>query len=124
MPMYGFSRDGTFKLIKTNEQGFTAELQLNAIARQAYPFQYSFSGHDVFQLDSFKVEFELKTYTINPSLRSPDITSISNYHGMQRRHARTTNYKSQRLRPSLKLPTAHGKPSPTFSRRAALLIQT
>ena len=48
MPMHGFARDGTFKLIEADDRGFTAELQLTENDSKAYPYAYRFQVRYVF----------------------------------------------------------------------------
>ena len=60
MPMHGIARQGRFSLNSVDEHGFTAVLQPDDEASQAYPFEYEFSVSYRFQELALSVEFRLK----------------------------------------------------------------
>ncbi len=66
MPQHGFARDGTFSLVETSENGFSAKLLPDEAAREAYPFDYRFSVRYVFEMLSFKVFLRLENLGHTP----------------------------------------------------------
>lgn len=70
MPQHGFSRGGHFKITEIGEKGFTATLQPDAAAQEAYPYNYTFSVRYVFSELSFRVYFELSNHENQPLLWS------------------------------------------------------
>ena len=70
MPMHGFARDGQFKVTAADASGFTAELQPDASAKEAYPFNYRFTVRYVFEAVSFKVYLRLDNLGDEPILWS------------------------------------------------------
>ncbi|MFP4157553.1 MAG: aldose epimerase [Opitutales bacterium] len=59
MPQHGFARGADFILLDATDDGFTAELQPDAAAHEAYPFDYRFTVRYVFDALSFKVFLKL-----------------------------------------------------------------
>jgi len=70
MPQHGFSRGGAFEITEMNDHGFIAKLQPDEAAREAYPFNYTFTVRYVFSDVSFKVYFELTNHDDHPILWS------------------------------------------------------
>ncbi len=70
MPMHGFTRNGSFAIVGADETGFTAELQPDAAAREAYPFDYRFTVRYEFGPISFKVYLKLENQGNTPILWS------------------------------------------------------
>jgi galactose mutarotase-like enzyme len=70
MPMHGFTRNGAFTIVDADGSGFTAELQPDAAARQAYPFNYRFTVRYEFAAVSFKVFLKLENRGDTPILWS------------------------------------------------------
>jgi galactose mutarotase-like enzyme len=70
MPMHGFSRNGIFNIVAADESGFTAELQPDAVAQEAYPFDYRFTVRYEFEAVSFKVYLKLENLGDTPILWS------------------------------------------------------
>lgn len=70
MPQHGFARGGEFALTEADETGFTAELQPDETAREAYPFDYRFTVRYVFDALSFKVFLKLENLGSTPILWS------------------------------------------------------
>ena len=60
MPQNGFARDSKFEIIHTDERGFAAELQPDAAAREAYPFQYRFTVRYEFEQLCLRVYLQLE----------------------------------------------------------------
>ncbi len=59
MPMHGFAHNGIFELVEFEDNGFSAALQPDEKAREAYPFDYQFTVIYRFLELSFSVEFRL-----------------------------------------------------------------
>jgi len=70
MPQHGFSRDGHFEITKLDESGFSAALVPDEAAKEAYPFEYTFTVRYEFSDVSFKVFFELNNQDKQPILWS------------------------------------------------------
>jgi galactose mutarotase-like enzyme len=70
MPMHGFARGGAFEMIALDESGFTSELKPDAVAREAYPFNYRFTVRYVFEAVSLKVYLRLDNLGDEPILWS------------------------------------------------------
>jgi galactose mutarotase-like enzyme len=70
MPMHGFTRNGAFKLVRADQDGFTAELQPDDTAREAYPFDYRFTVRYEFADVSLKVFLKLENLGDTPILWS------------------------------------------------------
>jgi galactose mutarotase-like enzyme len=66
MPMHGIARQGTFKLTRCDSGGFTALLQPDDVAREAYPFNYEFEVSYRFAKLGFSVEFALRNLDRQP----------------------------------------------------------
>ncbi|HVU23074.1 MAG TPA: aldose epimerase [Opitutus sp.] len=43
MPQHGLARQGTFKLLRSDARGFSAQFEPDAAAKAAYPFEYEFT---------------------------------------------------------------------------------
>jgi len=70
MPQHGFARDGVFRMTEADEAGFTAELEPDAVAREAYPFDYRFTVRYRFDALSLKVFLRLENQGHQPILWS------------------------------------------------------
>ena len=70
MPQHGFARGADFALLQATDDGFTAELQPDATAREAYPFDYRFTVRYVFGALSFQVFLKLENLGDTPLLWS------------------------------------------------------
>lgn len=66
MPMHGFSSGGAFKVIELSAQGFSAELQPDADAQQAYPYKYRFVVSYEFRERSLRVRLCLHNLDTQP----------------------------------------------------------
>jgi galactose mutarotase-like enzyme len=66
MPMHGFARQGRFSLVRADHSGFAAVLQPDAVAREAYPFDYEFTVVYRFGPASLACEFILKNRDTRP----------------------------------------------------------
>ena len=66
MPMHGFARDGQFRLDACDDNGFTAILEPGAVAREAYPFDYTFAVRYTFSELAMTVEFLLDNHGDSP----------------------------------------------------------
>lgn len=66
MPMHGFARQGRFALVRADDTGFSAVLQPDAVAREAYPFAYEFTVVYRFASASLTCEFLLKNLDSRP----------------------------------------------------------
>lgn len=66
MPMHGFARQGVFKLDRADASGFAATLQPDAVAREAYPFDYEFTVIYRFAPTALTCEFVLKNLDTRP----------------------------------------------------------
>ena len=60
MPHHGFARDGAFDLIDAGPRHFTAEFRPDAVAREAYPFEYAFRVRYDFAELRLRCTFELE----------------------------------------------------------------
>jgi len=70
MPMHGFARGGTFKIVAADDTGFSAELVPDDVARDAYPFDYRFTVRYEFDAVAFKVFLKLENLGSAPILWS------------------------------------------------------
>jgi galactose mutarotase-like enzyme len=70
MPQHGFTRDGAFDVVAADESGFTAVLQPDDAAREAYPFDYRFSVRYAFEELALKVFLKLENFGNAPILWS------------------------------------------------------
>lgn len=70
MPIHGFARDGLFEVTHTTDFGFTAELRPDEKAREAYPFDYTFSVRYEFSDLGLKVYLTLNNHGDKPILWS------------------------------------------------------
>ena len=70
MPNNGFARESHFKLIQSTPRSFIAELQPDAAAREAYPFDYRFTVCYEFSEVAFKVYLSLENQGEQPLLWS------------------------------------------------------
>jgi galactose mutarotase-like enzyme len=59
MPMHGFAREGTFKVMAVDDQSVTMRLNPTEENRKAYPFDYEFLVNYRFEMLSLEVEFIL-----------------------------------------------------------------
>ena len=66
MPMHGIARQGRFEVIRADAAGFTARFQPDAIAREAYPFDYEFTVSYRFSPAGLTCEFVLKNLGLRP----------------------------------------------------------
>lgn len=66
MPIHGFARQGNFALIRADDTGFSAVLQPDAVAREAYPFAYEYTVIYRFAPASLTCEFLLKNLDSRP----------------------------------------------------------
>jgi galactose mutarotase-like enzyme len=66
MPIHGFARQGSFALIRADDTGFSAMLQPDAAAREAYPLAYEFTVIYRFASSSLTCEFLLKNLDSRP----------------------------------------------------------
>ncbi|HWA86764.1 MAG TPA: aldose epimerase [Opitutus sp.] len=66
MPQHGIARQGKFKLLASDQRGFSAQFEPGAEARAAYPFDYEFTV--TYRLESlgFACEFTLKNLGAAP----------------------------------------------------------
>lgn len=55
----GFATEGSFELFRMDESGFSTQFKPDAIAQEAYPFNYEFTVRYVFEAISFKVYLQL-----------------------------------------------------------------
>ena len=70
MPMHGFSHNGEFTLVATNEAGFTAELQPSKADHEAYPYDYRFTVRYEFSELALRVTLTLENLDHRPILWS------------------------------------------------------
>ena len=70
MPMHGFTRNGSFNIIASNERGFTAELQPTKADHEAYPYDYRFTVRYEFSELSLTVTLTLENLDNKPMLWS------------------------------------------------------
>jgi galactose mutarotase-like enzyme len=70
MPQHGFARGAHFTLLDAADDGFTAQLQPDAAAHEAYPFDYRFTVRYLFDALSFKVFLKLENLGEAPLLWS------------------------------------------------------
>ncbi len=66
MPMHGFARQGNFKTLWCDARGFAAQLQPDAAAREAYPYEYEFVVTYRFEPLGLVCEFSLKNLGETP----------------------------------------------------------
>lgn len=66
MPMHGIARQGAFKLTRCDSGGFTAQLEPDDAAREAYPFNYEFEVGYRFERLGFSVELALRNLGSQP----------------------------------------------------------
>lgn len=66
MPMHGFARQGRFAITRADGTGFAAQLQPDAAAREAYPFDYEFTVSYRFAPAALTCEFILKNLDTRP----------------------------------------------------------
>jgi len=66
MPMHGFARQGTFKLTRLDEGGFSAQLVPDDEAKAAYPYDYEFTVSYRFEPMGLYVELELMNRGATP----------------------------------------------------------
>ena len=66
MPNHGFARQGTFAVEELRPDGFTATLQPDAAAQEAYPFAYRFSVHYRFSELHLEAHLTLKNEDARP----------------------------------------------------------
>ncbi len=59
MPRHGFARNGKFEITNIGDHGFTARLQPDSVAAEAYPYRYEFSVIYRFEAAAFYVELSL-----------------------------------------------------------------
>jgi galactose mutarotase-like enzyme len=62
MPMHGIARQGRFRLVQINAQGFDATLTPDADAQAAYPYDYEFTVCYRFSAFSLACEFKLTNH--------------------------------------------------------------
>ena len=60
MPQHGIARQGRFKLVRLDARGFAAQLEPDAAAQAAYPYDYEFTVTYRFESLSLSCEFALK----------------------------------------------------------------
>jgi galactose mutarotase-like enzyme len=66
MPMHGIARQGRFKVSHHHELGFTAVLEPDEAAREAYPFAYEFSVTYRFSPTRLTCELSLENHDREP----------------------------------------------------------
>lgn len=66
MPMHGIARQGRFKVSHRHESGFTAVLEPDDAAREAYPFAYEFSVTYRFSATRLTCELSLENHDRQP----------------------------------------------------------
>lgn len=66
MPIHGFARQGQFKLVDVEDYGFTALLEPDAEARDAYPFDYEFTVDYRFGERRLTCEYTLRNLGDHP----------------------------------------------------------
>jgi galactose mutarotase-like enzyme len=60
MPQHGIARQGRFKLVRLDARGFAAQLEPDAAAQAAYPYDYEFTVTYRFESLGLSCEFALK----------------------------------------------------------------
>lgn len=66
MPMHGFARDGTFRVTRLDEGGFSAVLVPTAEAKIIYPYDYEFVVSYRFEARGLYVELQLTNHGPTP----------------------------------------------------------
>lgn len=66
MPMHGIARQGKFRVTHQHELGFTAVLEPDAAAQEAYPFAYEFAVTYRFASTGLSCEFSLENRDQRP----------------------------------------------------------
>jgi len=66
MPMHGIARQGKFRVTHSHELGFTAVLEPDAAAHEAYPYAYEFSVTYRFSPTGLSCEFSLENRDQRP----------------------------------------------------------
>lgn len=71
MPRHGFARNGRFELTHSNSEGFTATFLPDSIAKESYPFHYTFVVTYRFQPLGLIVSLSLTNHEAFPICWSP-----------------------------------------------------